>query len=760
MHNSFVPRWIAALGIFVMTINHSHADGELDPSFQAGVLGSISQGVNVSAIAEQNDGKVLVGGSFDVLGTSHQANFARLNTEGSVDTGFSPVINSSVRAILIQTDNKIVIGGSFNRVNGEVRNAIARLNANGTLDTSFTASIPGGVTVTSMALQANGQILVAGNFRFADGENGLVARGRIARFNANGTLDTTYNPNANDAVEVITLDGDGKALVGGLFTNIASTSRSRIARINTDGTLDTTFNPNANQRVDSIAVQEDGKVLLGGRFTAIGTTPTTRNSLARVNTDGSLDTDFNPNVNSEVSAITIDAAGNIFIGGQFSTVGGVGSSLIAKLSAAGVLDTNFSPNAGIPIIDNVDVILIDSNGKLLTGGDFVTIAGTDQSGLVRLNSNGTVDNTFNAPRPLTTSILEIKDIALQADGNILIAGEFTFVGTDRREGIALLTPDGSNDLSFINAAVRGGRVDSVVIQNDGKLIIVGGFNEVSGESRDGIARLNPDGSLDSAFAPRANGRVTEAVLQDDGKLLIGGSFTDVSGTPRNRVARLNTDGTLDMAFDPDVSSSVDAIHIQADGKILIGGSFSEIGTIMRDRIARVNQDGSVDTSFIGVDLSTSVNAILQQVDGKILIGGEFNSIAGMPMGRHARLNADGTLDTSYQTDITGDVDVIVEQPDGQILIGGDFNDVDDERRARLARLNADGSLDTDFIDPLLNGRVNDIILLANGNILVAGSFITVDGVPRNRIARLINSVDSPLCTAIKAQNNNVAVICL
>ena len=160
-----------------------------------------------------------------------------------------------------------------------------------------------------MAVQADGKVLLGGNFTTLqpNGAASATTRNHIARVNADGTLDTGFNPNANDYVYSVAVQADGKVLLGGDFTTLqpngaaSPTTRNRIARVNADGTLDTGFNPNANGTVYSVAVQADGKVLLGGNFTTLqpngAASPTTRNRIARVNADGTLDTGFDPNAN-------------------------------------------------------------------------------------------------------------------------------------------------------------------------------------------------------------------------------------------------------------------------------------------------------------------------------------------------------------------------------------------------------------------------------------------------------------------------------
>jgi len=167
----------------------------------------------------------------------------------------------------VQPDGNILIGGSFSSVLGAGRNNIARLNTDGTLDATFDPNANS--AVYSIAVQADGKIMIGGGFTSLSPNGGAaVVRNRIARLNVDGTLDATFDPNANNFSSTylysIVVQADGKILIGGQFAFLspnggATAVRNYIARLNADGTLDATFDPNANNEVDSIAVQADGK---------------------------------------------------------------------------------------------------------------------------------------------------------------------------------------------------------------------------------------------------------------------------------------------------------------------------------------------------------------------------------------------------------------------------------------------------------------------------------------------------------------------
>jgi len=340
-------------------------------------------------------------------------------------------------------------------------------------------------------------------------------------------------------------------------------------------------------------------------------------------------------------------------------------------------------------------------------------------------------------------------VALQSNHQVLIGGQFTQVNGATHYGIARLNVNGALDTAYY-ASATGTGVTSIAIQSDGKAVIGGAFTHVNSTARANIARLNANGTLDTDFDPGTGVTGTGAYLdvvrlQSDGKVLIGGVFTDYNGTARTNMARLNADGSLDTTFDPGTNGEVLAIALQPDGKILIGGDFTTVRGETRNRIARLNANGSSDSTFTP-NVDQSVNAILVQPDGKIVIGGQFTTINSTARNRIARLNADGSLDTTFDpgTGAAGGgtpfVSGIARQMNGKVLIGGRFATVNGTGRGNIARLNADGSLDATF-DPGAGtaggtSAVYAMELQSDGKVLIGGGFQTVDGVSRNRIARL------------------------
>jgi uncharacterized delta-60 repeat protein len=332
---------------------------------------------------------------------------AKVNAAGDdLETSFTQGIgaNDTVNTIALQSDGKIIIGGMFTTYNGASRNGIARLNADGSLDTTFNPSAGGAdEPVNTIVVQANGKIIISGHFTTYNG----TARNRIVRLNTDGSLDTTFNPGvgANGNLWTTVVQLDGKIIIGGPFTTYNGIARSRVARLNADGSLDTTFNPGRGAYglvqttdvsiVQTAAVQADGKIIIGGHFTTYNVTA--RSNIARLNANGSLDTIFNvgTGADDEVSNIALQSDGKIIISGGFTTYNGVARNRIARLNTDSSLDTTFNPSTGT---DGalVNTIVVQANGKIIIGGMFTTNNnGAARSYLMRLNADGSLDTTFN-----------------------------------------------------------------------------------------------------------------------------------------------------------------------------------------------------------------------------------------------------------------------------------------------------------------------------------------------------------------------------
>ena len=384
-----------------------------------------------------------------------------------VSFGFGP--NNSVYTTIIQDDGRILIGGDFTAYNGEVIYSVARLNIDGTLDTSFNDGGWYDNSVNTIAIQDDGKIIVGGNFTYSNG----TPANRLARLHTDGTVDTTFNvgvgpsgPTASSTVNSITIQPDGKIIIGGVFANYDGVVVNRIARLNTDGSLDTTFvtGSGANSSVRSINLLSDGKIIIGGNFTTFN--DVTYNRIARLNTNGSLDTNFIPGTgsNSTIRSISIQPDNKILIGGYFTTFNGVSINRVARLNANGTLDNSFTVGTGLNGFANA--LSIQSDNKVVVAGNFSQFNGISSRKIVRLNTNGTLDTGFSSgDGPSATG--NLQTVAIQSDGNIIIGGSFNSYNNISKHNLVRII---ANSLLSINEYILD-NINVKISQNESSLHI-------------------------------------------------------------------------------------------------------------------------------------------------------------------------------------------------------------------------------------------------------------------------------------------------
>jgi uncharacterized delta-60 repeat protein len=382
-----------------------------------------------------------------------------------------------------------------------------------------------------------------------------------------------------------------------------------------------------------------------------------------------VDAGFAPNPDDTVHAIAVQADGRIVIGGLFRHVDGSIRNRLARLNADGSLDADFDPGAGGLLRDVIYSVLVQPDGKILFGGNYFGLGTGRAEGVLRLNPDGSKDDSFVGSIHCANDDDGVYAMVLQPDGKVLVGGKLSamfetpFGSQPEPMGVVRLNPDGSRDESWrpelTTDTFIDGDIFALALQADGKLVVTGNFTSIDKQPRMHIARLNADGSLDAGFiVDMGNGWVTDLAVQADGRILLGGMFVYVNGVRRNNLARLNPDGSIDTGFDPFPDLDVHGLALQANGKILVGGSFTHIGGKVRNHIARLNADGSLDAGF-DYDANGRVGHMAVQPDSRILVtSGDwlapgiagFTMINGLPRNGIARLDAgdDGIFSNGFE----------------------------------------------------------------------------------------------------------------
>lgn len=359
--------------------------GTLDPSFSTGT-GFTGQPSAPTTIGIQSDGKIVLGGFFSGYQGATATGVVRLNTDGSRDATFVGDTDGSVAAVVQQPDGMLILGGAFSKYRGQDHNDLVRVSPDGTVDPTFNTGTGFDDEVSSVVLAPNGDIYVAG---FFGGYNGTTTGG-LVRLNSDGSRDSSFNPGANNfgaltPIATMQLQSNGKLIVGGAFTSVDSVVVGNVARLTSTGGLDTSFNTGtgANSQLFGSAVQADGKFLLAGAFTQFAGQPYA--SLVRVSPDGALDTTFSPGgfgFDGQINAIAVEPNQQIVVAGNFPAYLGSPRGL-ARLNSNGALDTTFNPG-GSGFDGGASFVGLQANGEILAGGFSFTYNEAPMSGVVRV----------------------------------------------------------------------------------------------------------------------------------------------------------------------------------------------------------------------------------------------------------------------------------------------------------------------------------------------------------------------------------------
>ncbi len=437
-------------------------------------------------------------------------------------------------------------------------------------------------------------------------------------------------------------------LSGTSVVSFASTNGTAVEGVDYTGVAGTlTFNPGETNQTVSVPLLDNAAPQAGRFFNLFLFNPSNSvpglQSNATVTilddqTSAVLDAWFDPGLgaNKDIFALGLMADGRILVGGQFTKWNNItGLANFTVLQPDGALDPAFAGTASVPD-STVYAVATTADGGIFIGGDFTSVGGIARSYFARVKPGGGTDTNF-IPAAINNGL---RAINVQPDGKILIAGRFTQVGGQPRNRVARLNADGSLDLTFAPASGADNAIRGMALQPDGRVLIGGQFTNFDGVTRTRLARLLTNGTLDTAFDPGtgADKQVRSVAVQEDGKILIGGEFENYNGALRSCVARLFSDGALDPGFDagPSTNDQIRVVAPAPDGKVWIGGNFSFAGGAPRSYLALLGTNGLADP--FSADAGFEVDTILTQPDEQTLVAGDFGSIIGRATPRIARLN--------------------------------------------------------------------------------------------------------------------------
>lgn len=358
-----------------------------------------------------------------------------------------------------------------------------------------------------------------------------------------GALDLSFNPGsgADSTVWSCVVKPNGKIIIGGDFFWFNGIRAGRMTWLNADGSVDTTMyrGPVANSGIRHIQLRPDGKIYIAGLFRLLYGVDYYRNKLALLNDDGTVDTSYFHNrigFIAETKAIAQLPDSEVVVVGNFFLLDSVEALQMARLNAQSLRDTNFVVSTDID--GSVECITRQPDGNLLIGGSFTKYDSSICLRVARIKPNGRIDGTFNPV--IGGAGANIDAIALQPDGKIILGGQFTFYNGTPEQHIVRTYPNGGIDFSFAQNSGANMPVRAITTLNTGNILVAGDFTAYQGKPVGRIAMINQLGIIDTSFitGSGANGRINSMTLQPDGKILITGNFTTFNGVSRRRIARL------------------------------------------------------------------------------------------------------------------------------------------------------------------------------------------------------------------------------
>jgi len=501
-------------------ITRLNTDGTRDTTFNIGT------GFNNTATSAtvQPDGKIVIMGLFTTYSGSSSNRIIRLNPSGTLDTTFNigagiDTVSSAVGAskIISTPDNKVYATtvGMASYSGSSIGNLV-KINSSGSIDTTF---------------------------------------GTTSSFSFNSTGRGFYAASSPGGYTLI-LSGSS-VIVGGQFLTYKNTAFLYGGMIDTTGAISSSFNIGAgfSTTVRTWVTQSDGKILAAGAFTTYSGSSTNTTRIIRLNRNGTRDTSFviGTGFNSTVTDLRIQSDGKILAIGQFTTYSGSSTSGIVRLNISGTRDTTFNVGTGFTLAPDARHCKIQSDGKVVVVGNFTTYSGSTQQYITRINTDGTRDTTFNIGTGFNNTA---EAVILQPDGKLIVGGQFTTYSGSSQNRITRINTDGTLDTTFNSGTGFGGPTYALALQSDGKIICTHQNQTYSGSTTRYITRINPSGTFDNTFNADANSSLSSTsntqnslVIANDGSIYWGNAFTTFSGSfIPNRIVRLNTNGSVDETF--------------------------------------------------------------------------------------------------------------------------------------------------------------------------------------------------------------------
>lgn len=731
-------------------------------------------GTEVRSIARVGN-DVYLGGFFTAVGGLPRTHLAKVNRSGSVDVGFVANADNTINSLLPGPDGTLYVGGFFSNISGLGRRGFVRLlQSNGTPDPAWNTFLSSG-SIQSLAAASDG-LYVAGGFSSI----GNQPRQNLARLSHAGTVAPLFAPTPDNQVNTA-LEQGNRVLAGGFMGFSAPTTQTQIGihayprdatpvattlTITSDQPENTQPHqfyrvevsalgagiPLANQRIQiecdsgvfceafldasgngacELASRAPGTRTLTARWVGsplfLAATDTEPHTVAGTSATPPANPAFDLRAPAFVSASAPFSDGSLLIAGGFNRIGETPRRGVARLRADGTADPAYSAD----VIGFVNAVARDATDHAYVIGGFNYIDGVFRRNIAKLSPSGGVVPTWTA----ATSEVNSSTAYVDGNGDLILQG-FTFQvsGSPNFLRTSLFKLSGSSGalMSGFNVEITTLNTNSsptVRVTGDGThLYVYGRFDAVNGVPRRNLARLNPNGSVDTAWNPSPNAFVNHLISDGTGGIYLAGEFTEVSGQSAQRLlVRLNASGALTNGFNAAPDSTVQ--WMVRDGSVLyVSGFFSQIGGLQRFYVVKLDAgSGSADAAF---NVSSLVQSGFGAVPSRVeRLGSALWAPTSVIFASNTTVQSIGAIRVDALTaaalpvsNLTRQAEVLAlaRQPDGATLIGGRFARIGGPQR-NLVRISPDGQFDDSFA-PALNSfaSVRALLVRGNGDIYAGG----------------------------------------
>lgn len=645
-------------------------------------------------------------------------------------TSVMPVVNGMVRSQVVLADGSIILGGSFDLAGNvhNVRKDLVKLDTNGFVKSDWNPYLKFVGDVHSLAVDDEDNIYV-----LASSSRGWLKEDLWRISGSTGEIDWAWSQASTPA-------SIGEQIITGTDGNIYVAGRGKVTKIaKADGSTLATWEVDSEYPgISTIIALGDGTMVISGAFGAVNGVPAT--NIARINeADGAVIPGLDQvTVDGSIAAVAYDGNGSVFIAGSFGQVNGYARNSIAKLALGdGALDLGWAPE--VNVYSNNIHLSVDASGDLYMGGRFSArrMDSTWQSNIAKISgTTGIVMDDwytdFITHRSAET--VSIMSMEVLANGGVAVGGVYDQVGSSLAGAWTILDPtDATPLITGPWPLFSKGDVRVIRARSDGTQYVGGTFTSVitalTGNTAlypaTNLCKINADGNLDVNWLPGTDGAVNALELDRQGNVYVGGFFTKVKGVARNKLAKLHADGSVDAAWQPAVASGIvsDLLYDGLEESIYLVGSFTSVNGISRGRGARVSAG---DATTLPWDPGADGGIMVVRggaIGNTILLGGNFSNIGGQPTGSVA------TVDRSSG--------VVATEWAGAYQVSGEVRDLAVDERlnvfaavnfpAEIVKLNGkDGSQNFDFVSPYLN-NVCESVHVRGDVVYVAGMFSDVSG---------------------------------